>query len=268
MAKLTTFTVGHCTHIACIAQKGAGFRVCKFPSKAWLIEVNNYKWLWDTGYADYFHQYTQHGIFKLYQQITPVHLQKNKSLKAQLKLLNIAPKDIQNIIISHFHGDHIAGLRDFPFSQFICAKDGWNKTKNLRGIRALKNAFIPKLLPENFEQRISFLEAFEKCHLPEELQPFKYGYILPNSQKQIILVYLPGHAAGHIGAFVQTAQGWVLLASDAAWSTENFKNLKKPSRLAYMIMDNPKAYNDTLKKLKQLSENSQVMIYLSHEDNL
>jgi glyoxylase-like metal-dependent hydrolase (beta-lactamase superfamily II) len=266
MATLTTFKVGYCTHIACIAQQGAGFGICKFPSQAWLIEVDEFKWLWDTGYSDHFQQYTQSGLFKIYQKITPVHLERKESLKDQLITLGISPSDIQHIIISHFHSDHIAGLKDFPQSDFICAKSGWDKTKTLRGFQALKHAFIPNLIPENFESRVHFLDHFEKCILPEELRPFKQGYILPNSQQQVILIPLPGHAVGHIGAFVKTDQGWTLLASDAAWSSENFKNLKKPSRLAYLIMDNAQAYNQTLLKLKELSQNPQVTIYLSHED--
>lgn len=267
MAKLTTFEVGYCTHIACMVQKGAGFSICKFPSKAWLIEVGDFKWLWDTGYSNHFKQHTQSGIFKLYQKITPVHLPPQGSLKIQLKNLGIEPHQIQHIILSHFHGDHIAGLLDFPDSQFICAQEGWGKVKKLRGFRALKQGFVPQLIPQNFEDRVHFLEQFEQCTLPEELSPFKQAYILPNSQQQIFLLELPGHAVGHIGAFIKTGQGWTLLASDAAWSTANYKHLKKPSPLAYLIMDNAKAYNQTLQKLRQLSLNPNVTIYLSHEAN-
>lgn len=40
MAKVTVFEVGYCTHIGCMALRG-GFRVCKFPARAYLLEVGS-----------------------------------------------------------------------------------------------------------------------------------------------------------------------------------------------------------------------------------
>lgn len=268
MAKITTFEAGYCTHVACMAQKGAGFSTCKFPARAWLIEVDNYRWLWDTGYADYFKHYTQSGIFKLYQKTTPVYLNKGESLKEQFQTLGIDLASIQHVILSHFHGDHIAGLKDFKHSMFICSHHGWQSIRPLRGFSALKQGFVPDLIPDNFEQRLSFIEHFESCQLSADLFPFTHGYILPNSQKQVILVPLPGHAVGHMGAFILTDNGWVLLASDAAWTPANYKELILPSRLATLIMSDSKAYLKTLKQLNQLAKNPNITIYLSHEGYL
>lgn len=265
MAKLITFEAGYCTHLSCMAQKGSGFGICKFPARAWLIEVDNYRWLWDTGYANHFYQHTQSGIFKLYQTVVPVYLNEGESLQQQFFTLGIELSSIRQVILSHFHGDHIAGLKDFPHSHFICSHDGWQIIKKLRGFAALKQGFVPGLIPDDFESRLQFYEHFEQCELPSELHPFSHGYILPHSKKQVLLVPLPGHAVGHIGAFIATEQGWVLLASDAAWTTDNYKQLIGPSRLANFIMDDAKAYYHTLQQLHQLSLNPRVKIYLSHE---
>jgi len=246
MAKITAFEAGYCTHMACMVQKGAGFVICKFPARAWLIEVGNYRWLWDTGYADHFKQFTQSGIFKLYSKVTPVYLNKGESLKEQFQILGLDLSSIQQVILSHFHGDHIAGLRDFPTSSFICSYEGWQAVKSLQGFSALKQGFIPSLIPDTFESRITYAESFEKCSLPNELYPFTEGYILPNSKGQVLLVPLPGHAVGHIGAFVLTDNGWSLLASDSAWTTANYKELAGPSKLAQFIMSDSKAYYQTL----------------------
>ena len=99
--------------------------------------------------------------------------------------------------------------------------------------------------------------------LPAELAPFTQGYVLPNSQQEVIFVPLPGHAAGQIGAFVQTDDSWVLLAADAAWSKANFQG-KPPSRLAHLLMDDTRAFYQTLEKLATLHRNG-VQIILSHE---
>jgi glyoxylase-like metal-dependent hydrolase (beta-lactamase superfamily II) len=223
MAKITVFEIGYCTHLGCMALRGSPMRTCKFPSRAYLLEVGDRRWLWDTGYASHFDDYTRQGIFRLYRQITPVYFNPQQALIAQLRQQGLTPNDIEAVIISHFHADHIAGLRDFSQLKMICSGEGWQQTRNLRGFSALKRAFVPGLIPEAFESALHFVESFPEQALPAELAPFQQGYALPNSEGQIIIVPLPGHAAGHLGAFVQTDQGWSLLASDAAWSPLNYQ---------------------------------------------
>ena len=79
---------------------------------------------------------------------------------------------------------------------------------------------------------------------------------------------LPGHAAGHIGAFVLTDSGWELLASDAAWSPKSYESLRGPSRMAHLVMDNSAAYYQTLNRLHQLHLGGNVKIHLCHEGDL
>jgi glyoxylase-like metal-dependent hydrolase (beta-lactamase superfamily II) len=268
MAKVTVFEVGYCTHIGCMALRGAGFRVCKFPARAYLLEVGERRWLWDTGYAHYFQQQTQSGIFRIYRQMTPVYFDPRESLSQQLLAAGYVANDIQALIISHFHADHIAGLRDFKHLDFICSGEGWRQTRTLRGFAALKRAFIPGLIPEDFETGLQFIEGFQQVSLPALLAPFERGYTLPGSEGQILLVDLPGHAAGHIGAFILTEDGWTLLASDAAWSPLSYQQLRGPSRLANLVMDDANAYYRTLERLNQLWASGNVNILLCHEGDL
>lgn len=268
MAKLTTFEVGYCTHRGCMALRGAGLRVCQFPARAWLLEANNRRWLWDTGYASHFIDHTRQGIFRLYAQLTPVYFSPEQSLVAQIGRAGYRSDDIQGLIISHFHGDHIAGLHDFPDVPMIASGEGWQKTRSLKGLRALKNAFVPGLIPADFESRLHFIEGFTAVDLPAELHPFKRGWPLPDSNGEILLVSLPGHAAGHLGAFVLQDDGWTLLASDAAWCPDNYQTLRGPSRLASLIMDDSAAYYRTLNQLHQLWRGGKVRILLCHEGDL
>lgn len=75
---------------------------------------------------------------------------------------------------------------------------------------------------------------------------------MPGSKGQVILVPLPGHAVGHIGAFILTDNGWVLLASDAAWSPLSYQQLRGPSRIANLLMADSRAYYQTLQRLNHL----------------
>lgn len=268
MAKITPFEVGYCTHVGCIALRGARFKVCKFPARAYLIEAAGKRWLWDTGYATWFEHYTRSGIFRLYRQVTPVYFDPSEALVAQLREQGYAIGDINGVILSHFHADHIAGLRDFIGVNFICSGEGWHKTRSLRGLAALRKAFIPGLIPDAFESSAQFFEGFASVALPAELAPFSWGYALPGAGKQVVLVPLPGHAAGHTGAFVQTEAGWVLLAGDAAWSPVSYQTLRGPSPIVNVVLDNARAYYQTLGDLNQLWQGGKSNILLCHEGDL
>lgn len=55
---------------------------------------------------------------EMYRWLTPVTV--NKSLHEQLAMHHIKAEEINYIIISHFHADHIGGWKIFPNAQFIC----------------------------------------------------------------------------------------------------------------------------------------------------
>ena len=76
---------------------------------------------------------------------------------------------------------------------------------------------------------------------------------------------LPGHAAGHLGAFVLEDTGWTLIASDAAWAAEGYEQLRGPSELSFLIQDSRSAYYETLKKIHLLNMGGEVKIELTHE---
>lgn len=264
MARLTAFEAGHCTHPACMVRRGAGWQPCAFPAQAWLIEAAGRRWLWDTGYASHFADHTRHGVYRLYPWVTPVHFDPAQSLRAQLAARGLRVDDLDGVLLSHFHADHIAGLRDFPGLPLICSGSGWQQLRHRRGIAAVRRAFVPGLMPDDCEGRMRFVEGFEPVALPAALAPFGTGWALPGSRREVLLVELPGHAAGHLGAFVLTAQGWQLLAADAAWTRENFAEASPPSRLTHLIMENVAEYHDTLRRLGALHA-AGVPIRLSHD---
>jgi glyoxylase-like metal-dependent hydrolase (beta-lactamase superfamily II) len=268
MATITVFEAGCCTHIACMALRGAGMKICRFPARAYLIENARGRWLWDTGYSSHFLDHTRQGLFAWYRRVTPVYFDASEAVASQLRAQGLRPQDLNAVILSHFHGDHIAGLRDLLGAPTWLSGTGWAATRGLRGTGALRKGFVPGLIPPDFETTLVAVESFERVALPAELAPFTHAYRAPNTDGELLLVELPGHAAGHLGAFVATDQGWVLLASDAAWSPAGYREAVGPSRLAHIIMDDPRAYYGTLQKLNQLYRRDGARIWLTHEGAL
>lgn len=88
-----------------------------------------------------FYELTQKFPFSIYRRLTPVVLK--KSLKQQLEEKNIQATEIKAIVISHFHADHIGGLKDFPNAQFFCHPDAIKDIQHKTGIKAIMQGFLP-----------------------------------------------------------------------------------------------------------------------------
>jgi glyoxylase-like metal-dependent hydrolase (beta-lactamase superfamily II) len=262
MASISEFSVGYCTHPACMALKGAGLASRCFPSRAYLVQGRQGLYLWDTGYASHFID-AAHGIYRLYPMVTPVHLEQSGALVHQLHAIGVHVGDLAAIVISHFHADHIAGLKDFPGVRVVCAREGWESIRHLRGLSALRKAFLPDLIPSDTTDRLVFDDQLDRVPLPPELDPFTHGHAL-DSSAEIFLVSLPGHAVGQLGAFVRTEHGWTLLASDAAWAPENYTELRGPSELSFLIQHKRSSYYQTLRKLQRLHRGG-IDIRLTHQ---
>ncbi len=268
MARITAFEVGHCVHPACSVQRNAGWASCQFPSRAYLVETQGQRWLWDTGYANHFFDHTRSGMFAWYRRVTPVHFDSTQALRVQLQSRGIGLRDLNGLVLSHFHGDHLAGLRDFDGVALACSRMAWQQVGPLRGIAALRRAYVPGLMPADVETRLRFVEQWPRTALPAQLAPFTHGHALPGSRGEVLVVDLPGHAAGHLGAFIATDDGWALLASDAAWTHANYREMKRPLPIAYLLMHDGRAYDRTLRDLQLLDRAGGARIHLTHEGAL
>lgn len=264
MVKITALDVGFCTHPACVALKGAGLRERAFPARCYVLDTSRGVFLWDTGYAEHFRTATADGIYRLYAKVTPVHFNCQDALVGQLAARGMVPHDVRGVLLSHFHGDHIAGLKDFPGVPVWCAQEGWARVKDRRGLSALRRGFLPSLVPDDVESRLRFFETTHPRPLPEALQPFEYGHDVLGTG-ELFTVPLPGHADGHTGLFVQADDGWHLLAGDAAWAPEGYRDLRGPSELSFLIQTSRTAYYATLERLHRLHRHGMVRIHLSHE---
>src|SRR5205807_556113 len=92
-------------------------------SLAALLRHPDHGWLlWDTGYAPRMLEVTRGLPFALYRAATPLHLRPELAALTQLERLGLREHDIRRVLISHFHADHIAGLRDFPGAEYIASQ--------------------------------------------------------------------------------------------------------------------------------------------------
>src|SRR5262249_7331108 len=70
--------------------------------------------LFDTGYAPRFFEPAARLPYSLYARVTPVITRESWTAASYLRSQGLSPDSIKLIVLSHFHADHIGGLKDFP----------------------------------------------------------------------------------------------------------------------------------------------------------
>lgn len=230
--------VGACRHLECMAARGGRWAPVAFPALCGLIKHPERGWmLYDTGYAEHFFSATNTWPERIYRTALPVVLPQDEVLKKQLAGFGLTPADISTVIISHYHGDHIAGLRDFPNARFIALNADTIHFTALVGKswRATVGGHLPSLLPDNFLNRVITADDCAQRDLPSWLAPFETGYDLLGDGS-LLGVPLPGHSHGQLGLFIPDACGRpAFLVADACWSLPALREGRMPSRLALLI---------------------------------
>jgi glyoxylase-like metal-dependent hydrolase (beta-lactamase superfamily II) len=261
---LRLFAAGYCTHPEWVTIRGGSLHSCRIPALFACIEHPTFgKVLVDTGYSGRFLRETDRLPGRLYRALTPVSFREEDSARHQLEACGIAAEQVRTVIITHFHADHIAGLKDFPDAQFVYLPQAYDAVKRLRGFAALRRAFLPGLLPERFEERSRPIVPEQRITLPPEL-PFPYA-LDALGDGSVLAVELPGHADGQIGLLLATERHDYLLCADAAWSGKAVRENRPPNRIAGVIMPDRRQYADSFGKLVELQRRFPLLrIVASH----
>jgi glyoxylase-like metal-dependent hydrolase (beta-lactamase superfamily II) len=188
----------------------------------------------------------------VYRWLTPVELDDDRGAVAQLAAIGIAANDVTHVVVSHFHADHVAALRDFPAARIVCSREAWRSVHGRRGIGALRRAFLPELIPSDAETRLVFAGDLPAVVLERAFAPFGTARDL-FGDGSLVLVPLPGHARGQIGLLLRAAPGGPLfLIADAAWSHAAYERDLPPPRITTAALGDTRAYRATLRALHQL----------------
>ncbi|MBP3041586.1 MBL fold metallo-hydrolase [Bacillaceae bacterium Marseille-Q3522] len=256
MVKL--YECGYCTHPEKIVNPKGSLKPIKFPATVALLKHSHYGYiLFDTGYAARFFQATKRFPYSVYAKLTPVSFCEDKAIKNQLRADGIEPEAITTIILSHFHGDHIAGLKDFPHASILTFKKAYEAIRHLSKFRALIKGCLLELLPDDLEDRLRFIDESPIIPLNDKYGKFTGGYRVFDDDS-ILAVDLTGHAIGQFGIFVSLASGKRLfLCADAVWLSEAYQQCIYPHKIADLLIADKRAYLDNIMKLHSLMETNQ-----------
>ncbi|MEM7476391.1 MAG: hypothetical protein AAF483_15465, partial [Planctomycetota bacterium] len=136
------------------------------------------------------------------------------------------------------------------FSLFIATQAAWDSVKKIRGFAALRRAIVPDLIPADLEKRICLFQHFTG----PGFGPFARTQDL-FGDGSIRLVELPGHAAGQIGAIVQSdSTQRKFLVADAIWTRRTIEQELKLTRPFKMLASDKKETQETKERLVQFAK--------------
>lgn len=262
----TLLSAGYCLSSEHHSLKGGRKIPIKFPATVGLIvHPHHGPILFDTGYANFFHEEVRSFPGWLYGKATPVFLNDEETAANQLRRRGIRPEEVSLVILSHFHADHVAGVKDFPNARFACYEQAYQQLQRMNGLRAVTHGYLPGLLPRDFASRAHDLAKLNRVELPEKFRPFTTGVDLLGD-RSLVAVDLPGHALGHYGVLVDCQPRPFFLVGDACWHTRAIHENLMPHWLPqHLVFSDRKAYRHSLYQLHQLCQvNPELIIAPAH----
>jgi glyoxylase-like metal-dependent hydrolase (beta-lactamase superfamily II) len=249
-----------------MTRRGTGLSSVEFPALAALIvHPEEGPILFDTGYDPAFFSATRPFPERLYRWATPVTLAAEEAVAGQLPRFGIGPDDIRAVVVSHFHGDHVAGLGRFPRARIFCARAGLEQITRGSRFSRVRKGLLAALIPGDIGGRAEFFEARPNIALSPDLSPFETGRDLLGDGS-LVAVELPGHCPGHWGLLVrQTDDRTRFLIADAAWSAGAVRDNVPPPRLTTALLGETGPYRRTLNALHRLhARNPDLVVTPSH----
>ncbi|MFP6828991.1 MAG: MBL fold metallo-hydrolase [Gammaproteobacteria bacterium] len=158
----------------------------------------------------------------------------------------------QLIIITHEHGDHVAGVLRSDYRDELAPKTILTKDQ----VRTLS---LAPQLPE-----ITLTPAQARDYIVVD-----YELILPVAPG-IVLIKSPGHTHGHQMVYVQLAGGQeFLFIGDIGWSLDNIIELKlRPAATIARVKEDPQALMHQMTWIKQVMDADGLIVVPSHDDRL
>lgn len=267
--KVSVLEIGSCEHpekVILPKAPGASWKNITFPATVILMEhPTEGLVLYDTGYAPRMFEACSKFPESLYLKVTPVSLPREKTLIHQLDQKGINANDIRYVIVSHFHADHIGGLKDFSKAKFVYMKSAISHLREMNRVMALKNAYLPDLVPKDILERSIFMEDKSQVKTPYENTQFEMGWDLFGDES-VFIVELPGHARGQIGAIIQSDSGKkYFCVADACWSSTSFEQNMAPSAITGLIHFDMKEYKNTLTRIHKFDkEQEEILVVPCH----
>ncbi|MBX4949614.1 N-acyl homoserine lactonase family protein [Rhizobium binae] len=214
----------------------------EFSSTCYLIQHGNEYLMWDTGVPE-----TAIGDPKGWSTLPSLivyHL--DKTISSQLAQIGLKPSDIDYVLVSHTHGDHIGNVGLFPDATVVMqqAEYEWINSPppsdpNLNTLVQLAR----KLL--GHPRRLELITG--------DVDLFRDG--------SVSLLSTPGHTPGSQSLMVHLANtGYVILSGDVAHLEDNFERDIVPA----LNVDKPESIS-SMDRIKEIMREFNAQLFINHD---
>jgi glyoxylase-like metal-dependent hydrolase (beta-lactamase superfamily II) len=193
----------------------------------------------DSGMDETVHRFYGFGREEPYWQDT------NDTVQAALRRARL-------IIITHEHGDHVAGVLRSDHRDELASKTMLTRDQ-------VQTLILAPQLPE-----IALTPARARDYIVVD-----YELVLPVAPG-IVLIKSPGHTPGHQMIFARLADGQeYLFIGDIGWSLDNITELKlRPAATIARVGEDPQALMYQMTWIKRVMAEDGLIVVPSHDDRL
>lgn len=220
------------------------------PIYSWLIKHPEGNILVDTGETS---RTSKEGYFPswhpYYRFAVKMDVSRDQEIDRQLANFDLAPSDIDTIILTHFHTDHAGGLYHFPESNILVPKQDYRDAK---GVLGQLRGYLPQHWQHWFEP--TEIEFRNKSYGPFQ----QFSSITKDGSVRIVPT--PGHTAGHVSVVADNGSEKIFLAGDASY-TQGLLLAGEPDG----VSPDREQSIETLQRITRFAEEERVIYLPSHD---
>ncbi|MCM3124387.1 MULTISPECIES: N-acyl homoserine lactonase family protein [unclassified Mesobacillus] len=216
------------------------------PVSSYLIEHPNGLILVDTGWHDEIRTAQKRHLGRLASSMFKGDLPEGDSIAEKLEHMGIKSKDIDFVLLTHLHSDHVSGLRHVQDAKKILTSEiEWKAAHKRAGYIKSMWSGIP-------------IETFQQKNIP--YGPFNKGLDL-YVDGSLYLVHTPGHSEGMFSVLVKSNNGWLLLVSDVGYAEKSWKEMILPG-----LTIDKKTAQKSLEWVKDFSSKTDTIRVIANHD--
>ncbi|MDO6426004.1 N-acyl homoserine lactonase family protein [Thalassotalea sp. 1_MG-2023] len=201
-----------------------------FTDSCYLIRHEKGDLLWDTGLPASLigKKPMVNGVFTLSLE---------KSLVEQLANIDVSPKDIEYLSLSHSHFDHVGQVSSFKQATWLTSQAELDHIASADDLKALNDE----------------LSAMKRQTFTQDYDVFGDG--------SVVILNVPGHTVGHTALQVNLANSGTVLLSGDLYHQAKSRHLKRVPRFN---VDEPQT-RESFKKFEKIASVKNAKVIIQHE---